>query len=288
MNSRILLLVPLTFVAAPLLDAQGNQAPEPPVPVSQAPAQPDRSLITPNAGENQRLYGPSRSTLITPEAAKGLIERFRAAYAQGAAPRVVVYVNRELVDTESGLQLSAHTEHYEQTANTDKGEATTGQTKTSGQNSYTVKETAKPALADRQTVREVERLFGRVFRNAGAQLADQKAAAALLSDQPGRLTGDQAARDRAALAQIADIAIEVLISSKNLTVPGIAEDQTYPVPDLQVTAIRLKDSAVVGQASASDILGRGQQAGHIVRQFDVRDITEATAFALMEDMLTGK
>lgn len=80
----------------------------------------------------------------------------------------------------------------------------------------------------------------------------------------------------------------MLISSKNLTVPGIAEDQTYPVPDLQVTAIRLKDSSVVGQAAASDILGRGQQAGHIVRQFDVRDITEATAFALMEDMLTGK
>jgi hypothetical protein len=30
------------------------------------------------------------------------------------------------------------------------------------------------------------------------------------------------------------------------------------------------------------------QAGRVIRQFDVRDITEATALALMEDMLTGK
>ena len=36
------------------------------------------------------------------------------------------------------------------------------------------------------------------------------------------------------------------------------------------------------------LIGKGVQAGHVVRQFDVRDITEATAIALMEDMLTGK
>lgn len=288
MHSRVLLLVPLTLLAAPLLDAQNNATPEPPVPVTQAPPAPDRTLLTPNAGENQRLYGPTRGTLIAPDAAKDLIARFHAAYAKDAAPRIAVYVNRELVDTDSGLQLTGHTEAYKETTHTTKGEATTGKTTTSGTNTYAVKNAAAPALADRQTVREIERLFGRVFRHAGGQLVDPKVAASLLADQPGRLTGDAAARDRQALAQVADIAIEVLISSKNLTVPGIAEDQTYAVPDLQVTAIRLKDSAVIGQAAASDILGRGQQAGQVVRQFDVRDITEATAFALMEDMLTGK
>jgi electron transfer flavoprotein alpha subunit len=35
------------------------------------------------------------------------------------------------------------------------------------------------------------------------------------------------------------------------------------------------------------VLGKGAQAGHVVRRFDVQDITEATALALMEDMLTG-
>ena len=67
-----------------------------------------------------------------------------------------------------------------------------------------------------------------------------------------------------------------------------ADDTSVPVPDIQATAIRLKDAAIVGQASASDVIGKGIQAGRAVRQFSVQDITEATAIALMEDMLTGK
>ena len=100
-------------------------------------------------------------------------------------------------------------------------------------------------------------------------------------------TGEAARKDREALSRVADVVIEVLISSRNLTVPEVSGDTTYAVPDIQATAIRLKDSAIVGQAAASDILGKGASAGRIVRQFDVRDITEATALALMEDMLTG-
>ena len=94
------------------------------------------------------------------------------------------------------------------------------------------------------------------------------------------------ARERDALKQVADIAIEVLISSRNLTVRGVAGDATYSVPDIQATAIRLSDSAIIGQASASDVLGAGPPAGQIARRFGANDITEATAFALMEDMVT--
>jgi hypothetical protein len=112
---------------------------------------------------------------------------------------------------------------------------------------------------------------------------------ALLEERPGhRLVGDQAAKDREALGKIADVAIEVLITSRSLTVPEVSGDKTYAVPDIQATAIRLKDSVIMGQAAASDILGRDAQAGAIMRQFGVRDITEATALALMEDMVTGK
>lgn len=90
------------------------------------------------------------------------------------------------------------------------------------------------------------------------------------------------------MSSVADIAIEVLISNRNLTLPEVSGEATYSVPDIQATAIRLKDAAIVGQAAASDILGKGAQAGRVVRRFDVHDITEATALALMEDMLTGK
>jgi len=281
MNSRaLILLAPFTFFLAPEVLAQAMAQPAPmPPPVTQALPPATAPLAQDGT---QRVYAPyGGATLIARQTADGILEGFRKAYNKtDHAPRVVIYVNRALVDTSSGLKLTGHSEKYYTDA---------GATKTSGDNTYTVKDAPAPALADQQTVREVERLFGRAFRNAGATLADQKVAASLLPEQAGtRLVGDQAAKDREALAGIADIVIEVLISSRNLTVPEVSGDATYTVPDIQATAIRLKDSAIIGQAAASDILGREQQAGRIVKQFGVRDITEATALALMDDMLTGQ
>lgn len=276
MNIRTVMFAPVALALSSCLTAQpARQPPAPPPPVAQALP---RQAVPPAAAPAQRTYGPSSDTLIARPNAEGILEGFRKAYTTDGAPRVVIYVNRALIDTTSGLKLKGRTENYERTDNSNR---------TTGTNSYTNKEATAPTLADQQTVREVERLFGRAFRHAGAQLADQKIATALLPEQPGTHLVDQAAKDREALAKIADVAIEVLISSRNLVVPEVSGDTTYPVPDIQATAIRLKDSAIIGQAAASDILGRGVQAGRIVRQFDVRDITEATALALMEDMLTG-
>ena len=278
--NRFILLAPLTFSLSPLLLGQSNnEPPPPPPPVAQAmPRTPAPGL---QMGQpSQRVYGPSSDTLIARTTAEGIIEGFRKSTKTDGAPRIVVYVNRALVDTAAGLKLTARSEQFEKTDTS---------LKTSGTNAYQVKEPAALTLADQQTVREIERLFGRAFRNAGAQLADQTVAASLLPEQAGaHLVGDKAAKDRQALSNIADIAIEVLISSRSITVPEVAGDVTYPVPDIQATAIRLKDAAIVGQAAASDIVGRGSQAGNVVRQFSVQDITEATALALMEDMLTGK
>jgi hypothetical protein len=279
MNARTFLLVPVALVLAPFAVAQSaNQPPPAPPPVAQA--LPSTLASAPQPG-SQRVYGPSSDTLIARQAADGVLEGFRKVYKADHAPRIVIYVNRALIDTSSGLKLTGRTERYEKA---DAGAAI----KASGANTYQVKAGTAPTLADRQTVREVERLFGRAFRNGGAQLADQDTAAALLPEQAGaHLVGDRAAKDREALAKIADIAIEVLISSRNITVPEVSGDATYPVPDIQATAIRLKDAAIIGQAAASDVIGKGVQAGRVMRQFDVRDITEATAIALMEDMLTG-
>jgi hypothetical protein len=281
MNSRALILLsPITFFFAADVLAQANaELPPTPPPVVQTLPPATAPLAQNNSG--QRVYVPAGSdTLIARQTADGILEGFRKVYSKADhAPRVVIYVNRALVDTSSGLKLTGHTEKYYTDA---------GATKTSGDNTYAVKDAPTPTLADQQTVREVERLFGRAFRNAGATLADQKTAAALLPEQAGtRLLSDQAAKDRDALSGIADIVIEVLISSRNLTVPEVSGDATYTVPDIQATAIRLKDAAIVGQAAASDILGRDMQAGRIIRQFGVRDVTEATALALMDDMLTG-
>lgn len=289
MNLRVLLLVPLFWFAAPRLFSQAQRQPEAPVPATQA--QPDttgKSLLTPPAGENQRVYGPQYTTLVAPETVQALSDRFRAGFGQAGSPRIVVYVNRGLADTESGLQLTGRKERIYETRSTGKDAETTNTTDRSAESTYTAQETPKPSLADQQTVRDVERLIGRVFRNAGARLADARAAVALIGGDPAiRLAGDHGVRERDALKQVADIAIEVLISSRDLTVTAVSGDATYSVPDIQMTAIRLNDAAILGQAAASDILGHGSQASGVVRRFGVPDITEATAFALMEDMLTA-
>ena len=285
MNPRLFFFAPFLFAIAPLLAQQVEQPATPPpvvqtYPPMPAPLNPPGSAQTLAQKDGQRVYVPyGGDALIARQTADGILEGFKKAYKTDHAPRIVIYVNRTLVDTSSGLKLTGHTEKYYTDA---------GATKTNGENSYAVKDAPALTLADLQTVREIERLFGRVFRNAGAQLADQKTAAALLPEQAGaRLVGDSAAKDREALSNVADIAIEVLISSRNLTVPEVSGDATYTVPDIQATAIRLKDAAIVGQAAASDILGRGAQAGHIARQFSSADITEATAIALISDMLTS-
>jgi len=256
-------LLPATFLSAQSAD----KIPEAPVPVFQAPP-----ALPPVAArsDSQRLYGPTSTTLVPADQARTLVEKFQAAYTKLGNPRLLVYVNRKLIDTASGLKLTGHTEHYERAK------------------SYALKDAVPPTLADRQTVREVERLFGRPFRAAGATLADQRIAADMIGDKSlGSLSGagDQAGRDRAALGQVADVVLEILISSRNITVPAVSGDQTLAVPDIQATAIRLKDAVILGQAAASDVLGKDVQAGRIVSTYDVRDITEATALALMEDML---
>lgn len=288
MNARPLLFVS-TLLFAPALLAQPAD-PHQPVPVNRPPPNTnDKSLLTPPAGENQRIYGPSQTSLIAPETARDLIQKFRDAYVQQTPPRLVIYVNRALVDPNAGLRLTGRTEKFDETTTAEKGGEPSTSTHTTGENTYSASDQPEPALADRQTVRDIERLFGRVFRHAGAALADQQVAASLLADHPGvRLSGNDAAKERDALKQIADIAIEVLVSSRSLTVRGLSGDATYNVPDIQATAIRLNDAAILGQASASDVLGAGPNAGQIARRFGPNDITEATAFALIEDMLTNQ
>jgi hypothetical protein len=286
MKTRLLLLSLLSLAPATL--ALADNTPEPAVPV--VPTMPPPPAAP--ASDNQRLYGPNRAPLVTPEAAKALIDKFRATFAQNEGPRFVFYINRELIDANSGLQLTKRTER------TEAGQSETGNgpmaqdDKIVAHNTYEAKNTQAPTLADRQTVRDVERLFGRPFRAAGARLADEQVAASLLADKPfdtfASVGGDQARKDREALANVADVAVEVLVSSRNVTVTNISGDETVTVPDIQATAVRLKDSAIVGQASSSDILGKDQQAARLAQRYDIRDITEATSLALMQDMLTGK
>jgi hypothetical protein len=229
-----------------------------------------------------------RAPLVSQQQAQAIIEKFKAAYSKMGNPRMLIYVNRELVDEHTGLKLIARTEKLNTTRSSAEGKSAGSSEHISGENRYKLTGKTDPALSDKQTVRDVERLFGRPLRTAGASLADQRVASQLIADRnQDRPTteGDQARKDREAISSIADIAVEILISSKNVNVSEISGDKTYTAPDIQATAIRLKDSRILAQASTSDIIGNNP--GYYARNYDVREITEATALALMEDMLTA-
>jgi hypothetical protein len=235
--------------------------------------------------------------IIDPQQAETIVDEFRTNYSMLGSPRILVYVNRDLVGESSGLKLADRSERVETTSTSstaavsDTNAAATNETLTThvvANNTYQDNGRTAPSLADRQTVRDVERLVARPLRTAGASLVDQGVAAQITGDRPlGSVTleSEQARKDRDAVSRIADVVVEVLISSRTVTVAEVSGDKTYTVPDITMTAIRLKDAKVIGQASASDVISRAGGPGYVARNFGVQDVTEATALALMDDML---
>ena len=115
-------------------------------------------------------------------------------------------------------------------------------------------------LSSKQTKREVERLFGRPLRMAGVTLMD------------------------ADLTNLPEVSFEVLISEREITVNGIKGRQSHSVPDIQVTAIRMVDGRIIGQATVLDLFPRRSTAARMLLRYDIQQLTEATALALMKDI----
>ena len=198
----------------------------------------------------------ARPYLIAPDQAQSIINRFKDEYKKLGSPRFIIDVNRQLIVVSTNI--------------------------------YSIRGAQEAPLPDRQTTRDVERLFGRPLRMAGVLLADQGVASQLIASRSlDRLTtgSDQADRDREALGKVADVVLEILISSKDTPVAELAGDRIYSVPDIQATAIRLSDAKILGQATAADLIGQGPVAGQAVRNFGIREIAEATALSLMEDTM---
>jgi len=242
----------------------------------------------PNVYDQKPMGGPA--ALVTPEQAQATINRFKDAYPKLGSPRLLIYVNRELVDEHSGMQLTHRSEHVETTQTTGGTNGTASTVTSSADNNYRPNDKPQPTLADKETVRDVERIFGRPLRAAGASLADQRVAAELIADKPltefiGTTGSPQAQKDREALGKVTDAVIEVLVSSKSVTVPTISSSQNITIPDIQATAISLKDSKILGQVSSSEVVNRVPPAS--LGNYDVSEITEATALALMDDMSSG-
>lgn len=261
-------------------------------PVFQAPSQtPPQRQNPPEVFVYKQQLVQQPVAIYSREQAQAIVDGFRSNYDKLGSPRMLIYVNRELVDEQSGMKISARSEQVDTTRSVTESStnnSTNLTTRTTAKNTYSNNGKAAPTLADRQTVRDVERLIGRPLRAAGAPIADQRNASQLIGDRPlDSITAEneQARKDREAVGKVADVVIEVLMSSRTVTVAELNGDKTYSVPDIQATAIRLKDSKIVGQASASELMNRVGGPAAAARNFSVQDITEATSLALMADML---
>ena len=126
----------------------------------------------------------------------------------------------------------------------------------------------KTKLTDKQTARDIERIAAQPFIQAGATIADQATATALASGaaEPAPASND--------------VAIETLVTSRQVIIPSISgNDSTVTIPDIQMTAVRLSDAAILGQATANDIINQLPPASLGV--LGVQEALEATAFNLM-------
>ncbi len=249
--------------------------PGPPVTVAAGPSKPAALAADGGYAHNQRLYGDASAALVSPAQAGQIINAFRSAY-EGALkkPRMLIYINRDLVAPPDKNVVVKTTETAAATT------TTTDATKSA----------AAPAwsLADRQTARDIERLTARPYRAAGVVFADQKTAASMLPDSGVTshaelnryLVTENGRKDREALAKVADIVIEVLMSSRSITVQHVSGAQTLALPDIQMTAIRLADAAILGQSSSLELAGPNPPAAAL----DVQAVTESTALVLMQDI----
>lgn len=236
--------------------------PQPPPPVTQVvpPPPATRPLFV----YEQRPFHAS-AKLVTAEQAQGILGQFKAALPKLGNPRFAIQVNRVVLD--------------------DSAAAAVGATNTAQTAATPPPESRPPTLTDKLTFREVEKLFGRPLRIAEAALSDlPESMFTGLEKTSSRNPLDWIKTDREALSRLSDVVIEVLISSRSVTVREVSGDRVYTVPDIQATAIRLRDSQIIGQANATDLLSRQPSLGAAVRANTIQEFTESVALVLMQDI----
>ena len=237
---------PLAPAPAPVTQIATPAGPAVALPVTTIATQPSANRAVYDYTQHLYAPAPGATTLAPQQHAADIVNAFKPIYAKLNTPRVLIYTNRDLLGQ---AQPSVTTTP----APSGKGVIVTTNT-----------------ITDRQTTRDIERIAARPFRYAGATLVDSQTATA-----PDTTHED--------LAKIADLAIEILVSSRNVSIPNLTNGaNTYAIPDIQMTAIRLSDSAILGQATSADITN--PLPASALGTLNVQDVLEATALNLMADI----
>lgn len=185
------------------------------------------STFEPADNQNRNSVSAAMVPLFTPEQALEIIEEFKVTHAKLGGPKIDVRVNPPV-----GVPVAADDPNVPPAPPLTPDE-----------------------LATQQTKREVERLFGRPLRLAGATLVDTD------------------------LSSESEVTFEVLISTRKLGGKG-----SKTVPDIQVTAIRFADGSIIGQATVLDLFPNREVANRQLPKYSIQQLTQATALAVMKDI----
>ena len=253
----------LTLIISALIIA-GCAGPGPFTQQNTVPVHKNTIVTTPSSKHVYTVSpGVPLQTIYTAEQAKAIVEEFRITYAKLGGPKIDVRVNFPrgavqvpqlpivgvggvpAIDPATGLPMPAGGAPAPAAGGIPAAPARIFDT---------------DELSSKQTKREVERLFGRPLRMAGVTLMD------------------------ADLTNLPEVSFEVLISERKITVSGIKGRQSHSVPDIQVTAIRMTDGRIIGQATVLDLFPRRSTAARMLQRYDIQQLTEATALALMKDI----
>ncbi|MFM1555171.1 MAG: hypothetical protein ACKJR1_01645 [Limisphaerales bacterium] len=194
------------------------------------------------------------SQIYNAQQAQQIVEDFRAAYVKLGAPRININVN-----------LPQGTFEVPQIPTVGVGgtpqiDPATGLPMPVGVGGAAPRIFDTAELSTRQTKREVELLFGRPLRLAGATLIDP------------------------AQTNLPELTLEILLGEREIKVPGINGPKSHTVPDIIVTATRAADGQVLGQATVLDLFKHQAAAARMLQRYNIQQLTEATALALMKDI----
>ena len=187
------------------------------------------STFEPANNQNRNSVSAAMVPLFTPEQALEIIEEFKVTHAKLGGPKIDVRVNPPV-----GVPVAADDPNVPPAP---------------------APPVTPDELATQQTKREVERLFGRPLRLAGATLVDTD------------------------LSSESEVTFEVLISARKLDGKG-----SKTVPDIQVTAIRFADGSIIGQATVLDLFPNREAANRKLPNYSIQQLTQATALAVMKDI----
>lgn len=238
-----------------------------------------------------------------------VVESFLKLEKFDRSSRILIFINRDLINTKAGLRLEEKTEiiasgpakvdvqaNATQNSPVDKSVSTASVNSGSFTNVGVVQlnkfkagSENEQSIGSRRVERDIERFFSKELRRAGLKLVDQKIASQLIKEDPDKASGptqsnNSVDKERQAIDRFADMVIEIIVSEQRYEDREVSGAVTvFSVPEIGATAVEVKTSQIIGQGSSADIFHDASITK--LRTIDLKEAARAAAIALLADIV---